>query len=307
VDAEDHLRERREVLRADSLIRSVLAVALALVTAGCAHRLVEEQLRIPVKVADARGRQVERPIVVTVFYEAGAPKPYPALVLNHGRSPKAEVRQDMGRAKYSAASAWFANFGFMVAVPTRVGYGVTGGDDVEDSGPCDRKTYPPVYQASAAQTLAVLDVLRQRTDVSKDRAVVAGQSFGGTTAITVAALNPAGVQAAINFAGGGGGNPETRPQNPCGQPLLKRLFAGYGRTARIPTLWIYSENDMYMGPTLPKEWFDAFKAAGGVGEYVLFPAHGADGHGLFTRAPEVWQPRVLEFLRSVGYRPLRTG
>jgi dienelactone hydrolase len=238
-----------------------------------------------------------------VFYDDASPKPYPVLVINHGRSAKASGRVAVGRARFSAASRWFTGLGFMVAVPTRVGYGVTGGEDVEDSGACYQKNYPPVYLAAAVQTRAVLDVLRQRTDVAKDRAVVIGQSFGGTTAITVASLNPDGVQAAIDFAGGGGGNPETRPQNPCSQADLQRLFANYGKTARIPTLWVYTENDMFFGPKLPKEWFAAFKASGGVGEYILFPANGDNGHRLFTRAPGVWQPRVLEFLRPLGYQP----
>ena len=66
-------------------------------------------------------------------------------------------------------------------------------------------------------------------------------------------------------------------------------------------LWIYTENDQYMGAKLPKVWFDAFKSEGGVGEYVLYPPNGEDGHSLFTRAPELWQPRVLEFLRANGY------
>jgi dienelactone hydrolase len=267
-------------------------------------RLVEEQIKVHVKVANNIGKEVEQDIVVTIFSDDTTAKPYPALVLNHGRSVTPEERAAYGRVKLSAVSRWLTRLGFMVAVPTRVGYGVTGGEDVEDTGTCNRKNYPPGYTASAVQTLKVLETLRSRPDVSKDRAVIIGQSFGGTTAITVAALNPPGIQATINFAGGGGGNPKTRPQDPCGATLLKKMFAGYGRTARIPSLWIYTENDMYFGPKHPKEWFDAFEAAGGTGEYTRFPAHGKNGHRLFYDAPEVWQPRVLEFLRAHGYPAL---
>jgi hypothetical protein len=32
-----------------------------------------------------------------------------------------------------------------------------------------------------------------------------------------------------------------------------------------------------------------------------YPPHGEDGHSLFTRFPEVWQPRVAEFLDTVGF------
>jgi hypothetical protein len=34
---------------------------------------------------------------------------------------------------------------------------------------------------------------------------------------------------------------------------------------------------------------------------TINPPNGDDGHGLFTRAPELWQPRLLEFLRANGY------
>jgi len=273
---------------------------------GADHaRLIEEEVPVPVTVANGRGKEVAQDIVVTVFYDNAAPKPYPLVVINHGRAATASGRAAMGRAKYSAVSRWFAELGFMVAVPTRVGYGVTGGEDVEDTGTCSRKKYEPGYAASAEQTLRVISVLRERDPVAKDRAVVVGQSFGGTTSITVAAENPPGVQAAINFAGGGGGDPKGRPQNPCSADLLKRMFANYGKTARIPTLWIYTENDQWMGHKLPAEWFTAFKGAGGGGEFVLYPPLGEDGHGLFSKAPAIWQPKVLEFLHANGYPGLR--
>ena len=279
--------------------------ALLVFSTALSARTVEEKRWIPSKVVNARGVEVARDIMVTFYYDDHAPQPYPALVLNHGRAVSSSERKALGRASYDPVSRWLAQRGFMVAVPTRIGYGVTGGEDVEDTGPCSKRNYPPGYAASAAQTLTVLEYMRARKEVAKDRAVIIGQSFGGTTAITVAAMNPPGVQATINFAGGGGGNPKTHPQMPCSQPQLKQLFADYGKTARIPTLWVYSENDMYMGPKLPRVWFDAFKAAGGKGEFALYPPLGSDGHGLFAKAPESWQPKVLEFLRANGYPNLK--
>lgn len=279
---------------------SILAVLVGYSTA-VESRLVVEKRWVPANVTDSSGNNVSQDIMVTIFHDDDAPMPYPTLVLNHGRSPHASDRAALGRAQYSAASRWLTQLGFMVAVPTRIGYGVSGGKDVEFTGDCGNKDYAPGYAASAAQTLAVLEYLRGRKGVAKDRAVIMGQSFGGTTAIAIAAMNPPGVQAVVNFAGGGGGNSKTRPQNPCGQSKLKKLFADYGKTAHIPTLWIYTENDLYMGPKLPKVWFDAFRSSGGTGEFVLYPPNGEDGHGLFTHAPEVWQPKVLEFLRANGY------
>ena len=268
-------------------------------------KLVEEVIKTPMAVQNSFGRESAREVVITVLVEYSTPQPLPIIVIAHGRAPDAAGRAALRRATYSANARWFAQMGFLVAVPTRIGYGVTGGDDPEDTGDCNRKNYPPGYDAAAKQMLKTLELMRLRSDTLKDRAIVVGQSVGGATAIAVAAQNPPGVQAAINFAGGGGGNPQTKPQDPCAPWALEQMFAGYGKTARLPTLWIYTENDMYFGPKLPRQWFDAFKATGGKGDYVLYPPLGKNGHGFFTLAPDVWRPRVLEFLKANGYPHLK--
>ena len=279
----------------------LVAATLALASAGAAARIVEEQADVPVKVTDGYGKVIEQAIRLTVFRDDAVAVPRPLVVINHGRAVEPQQRAALGRSRYQEASAWFVRQGFVVALPTRVGYGVSGGEDVEDSGACANKRYPPGYAAAAQETLAVIGFMRQRADVLPQRTVVLGQSYGGATAVAVAALNPPGVIAAINFAGGGGGNPETRPGSPCGPQLLERMFADYGGHARVPMLWVYAENDRFFGPTLPRRWFDAFRQAGGQGEFLQMPPVGADGHTLFASFPEQWQPAVASFLGRQGF------
>ena len=226
-----------------------------------------------------------------------------ARLSNHGRAAEPQVWAELGRVQLPAAADFLLRRGFIVAVPTRIGYGVTGGEDLENSGACDNKNYPPAFAAAAQQTVAVIDAMRQRPDTAKDQTVVVGQSFGGAAAVAVEALNPPGVQATINFAGGGGGNPRASPQRPCAPHLLEKMFKHFGRTARVPSLWIYTENDKTFGPQYPRDWFAAYVAAGGKAQWVQFAPHGADGHSLFTRFPQVWQPAVGVFLDAQGFKP----
>src|SRR5262249_29291271 len=159
--------------------------------------------------------------------------------LNHGRAPTSAGFAKVKVKDFDVVARWLARFGFIVAVPIRVGYGRTGGEDVENSGAsCKNRNFPPLHRAAAVETLAVLEAPRKRPDAARDRAVVMGQSFGGTVAITIASQMPPGIQGAVNFSGGGGGNPDTHPQQPCSEPALRRMFADYGRTARMPTLWL---------------------------------------------------------------------
>ena len=82
---------------------------------------------------------------------------------------------------------------------------------------------------------------------------------------------------------------------------MEKLYAGYGKTAKVPTLWLYSENDRYWGKRLPRQWFDAFVAAGGQGTFVQLPPYAKDGHASFTGNRAAWTPAFEEFLKKTGF------
>jgi pimeloyl-ACP methyl ester carboxylesterase len=72
----------------------------------------------------------------------------------------------------------------------------------------------------------------------------------------------------------------------------------FGRTARIPTLWIYAQNDVYFAPALSKRLGEAFRDAGGNVEYHLLPPVGENGHLLINSVPAaaLWGPIIANFL-----------
>jgi dienelactone hydrolase len=274
-----------------------LITGLALDPTAANAKILQDTIDLPVKVADAYGRTVDHSIKVAIFHDdVRAHAPF--LILNHGRAPRASQRAEMKIEAYFQNAHYFASRGFAVFIPTRVGYGTTGGPDMEDSGACRSKNYPPVYEVAARQSIAVIAYAKARPYVEPNRGLVVGQSFGGTTAIALAAKGVPGVMAAVNFAGGGGGNPETQPQRPCRADLMGALFASYGATAKIPTLWFYSENDQFWGPTIPHAWFKGFVDKGGNGKFVQLPPYKENGHPIFTGNPAAWKMPFEEFLAS---------
>lgn len=287
-----------------AIARILLAAALLLAARGAGAAIVEELVRVPVVVRHEILGEVRHELPVTVFRDDARPRA-PFVVLGHGRATSATANAALGQARYTANSRYLVSLGFAVFVPTRIGYGIAGGQDLEYSGECAAKRYAPGYDAAAQQTRAVVAYARGRPDIDPGRGLVMGQSYGGATAIAVAADPPEGVRAAVNFAGGGGGRPSTHPGQPCSPMAMERLFGGYGATARIPTLWLYAPNDRYMGERHPRAWFEAFLRAGGRGRFVALPEHGEDGHSSFTRNPGASRPAFEAFLREAGLEPGR--
>jgi len=133
----------------------VALLLLALASAGAA-RTVEESLELPVTATNMYGKTVSQPIKLTVFRDDERPRA-PFLVLNHGRPAKAADFEKMGRVRYPDNAKYFVAQGFAVFVPTRLGYGESGGEDMEYTGGCTAKNYPPAFEAAAQQVLKVIE------------------------------------------------------------------------------------------------------------------------------------------------------
>jgi dienelactone hydrolase len=279
--------------------------ALILSATAAAHAaVVEEVVQLPVSIKDAAGGERRYDMTLTVFRDDARDKS-PFLILNHGRAGTAAARARLGRARYRANSGYFVDRGFAVFVPTRLGYGVSGGPDLEDSGPCERRDFAPGFEAAADQSAAVIDYAKAQAFVDPNRGLLVGQSYGGATTLAIMARNIEGILGGINFAGGSGGRPERRPGDPCSPAELGRVLAGYGASIRRPTLWLYAQNDLYWGPSQPRRWFEGFRAAGGAGAFVRLPAYGSDGHASFVAHPSAWRPHVEGFMSSLGLSAAR--
>ncbi|WP_442781479.1 alpha/beta hydrolase family protein [Collimonas fungivorans] len=258
----------------------------------------ETVTKLPVTVKNLYGRSYTGEVIVTRFKPTG-PGPFPIVIINHGRGSD---RTTPGRFRYTQQARFFTERGFAVFVPTRLGYGDTGVEpDPEDSGGCRDKDYAPMAEAASNEVLAVLAYAKQQPYVNPERVLLVGQSVGGYTATATAAKMPQGLVAAINFAGGSGGDPETHPGVPCQGAKLESMYAQFGKTAKVPMLWIYTENDLYFGPQYSQAWYAAFNKAGGQAEFKLLPPFAKNGHMLFVSGLNIWQPLVAEFLGRNGF------
>lgn len=291
--------------------QGLLAAVLACVAAWAAAQTVpaaepmaldlhEEILRLQVTVKDLYGREETRQIPLTTFRPSGD-GPFPLVVMSHGRAVT-DRRAQQGRQRFSVLARYLVSKGFAVFVPTRVGYGETYGDfDPENSGNCEQMRPQAAAQAAADQVLATVQHAKTLPWVDASRWVAMGQSVGGLTTLAVASRNPPGLVAAVNFAGGIGGNPSTRAGNPCGPTVLERLWRGQAATAKLPVLWLYWANDMYWGADWPRRWAGAWTEGGGTVQFHQLPAVGADGHDGLNADMDRWVPLVEAYLSTAGY------
>jgi dienelactone hydrolase len=298
-------------------MRAVAAVSVCLLrldpcmaqTAGerVAADLREEVHRIEVTVQDMYGRQETASIALTSYRPPGE-GPFTPVIVSHGRGTLAQ-RAVQGRQRFELLARYLVAKGFAVFVPTRLGYGDTFalGFDPEESGPCRAKRWEPMATAASEQALTALAFARGLPWVDGGRWVALGQSVGGMASLAIVARQPPGLAAAINFAGGSGGDPEHRPGEPCGADDLSRLWraqAAKSVRAGVPTLWIYWTHDRFWGEEIPRRWAEAWREGGGrVAFHQLSPwaSEPVDGHLGVGLDLDRWVPLVEAFLAEVGF------
>jgi dienelactone hydrolase len=239
----------------------------------------------------------------TVFRPPGR-GPFPLVIINHGSAEYSEFRENYVTPAFEAASSWFVQHGYAVAVPQRPGHGETGGAYLEGSGGCEDADFQRAGLASAASIRAAVDYMTAQSFISRSRVVLVGHSAGAWGSLALASRSMGIASAVINFAGGLGGHSYGVARRNCSPDRLVATAAEFGRTTRIPTLWIYAENDTFFEPGLARRMAEAFRRAGAPVEYYSLPAFGEEGHYLFhsPSAVPIWAPLVERFIAKLGVK-----
>ncbi len=300
-------------------MRTTLTLCLLLTTLSTAHAqptaedaptpvalaadIFEAVTKLPVTVKDMFGKPIDGQMVLTHFKPPGD-GPFPAVIMNHGRD--SNQRANPARYRYSDVARYWLRRGVAVFVTTRLGYGDSGMEqDPEFTGPCDAKQYDAAAAVTNVQTLATVDFAIKQPWVNPNKIILMGQSMGGfATVVAMGAKHPS-VIAGINFAGGSGGDAVNRKANPCGYHRVATTFekAAKANGGSTPMLWLYSENDNYWGPDIPRKWHAAYTGAGGKAEFAAFGPVSTDGHSLLAKGMPLWRPVLDQFITTLGIAP----
>lgn len=266
----------------------LLFFSLALTLPAAAQGIFREEIRVPMAEAGERGLQA-------LFVRPDAPGRYPLVVFSHGAPRNAAERRKMSPYGSYPVALEFVRRGYAVAIVMRRGYGTSGGNYIEGVA-CDSDgNFTRSGLLAAADIRAAIDFVSKRADVDPNVVIAAGESAGGFSSLALSSLAPQGLKAVISFAGGRG---STGPFQICQQGKLEQAFANYGKTSRVPTLWIYAENDTFFEPKVAQAFYRAFTGTGGIAEFIAHPRHGEDGHNFIYRGIDLWAAYLDDFLRK---------
>jgi len=275
-----------------SVCVAFIAAFLAGIASASAQALVEESTFLTVQI-DGRPFKLEAMIVKP----AGVTGRLPIALITHGRNSSAAENANKRASDQLPQARDFAHRGWLAVVIVRRGFGLSEGR--EPAGvDCVRQDFRANFERNADDLAAALAVIARRPDADPRRVIAAGVSAGGAAVLALAARQPPGLVGVINVSGG---LQLSRGGIPCGfEPGLIAAFSSFGARTRVPSLWLYAENDRLFSPILVRTLHDTYARAGGNAELTMFPPIATDGHqlwGLFEGRKQ-WLPAVDEFLAA---------
>jgi pimeloyl-ACP methyl ester carboxylesterase len=158
---------------------------------------------------------------------------------------------------------------------------------------CQKEQSLAGAQRALADIEAAIKALRQRADVTADKMLMAGLSRGGALALAYAGRHPDDVLGAINFVGGWMGE-VCKTAKQINQSLMNQ-------GAKFPrlSLWLYGRDDAFFTIQHSRENFDAFRNAGGKGEFHEMSVAGDNNGHWVLSVPTLWSSVVDNYLNGL--------
>ena len=262
---------------------------------GLLPGLISGPLLLPVRIS---GKDVTLDSYVV---RPDRPGRFPLVIMTHGTPggwDDAFFRNIARRAPtaFNTPAVALAQRGYATLSVMRRGFGRSGGSYSEELlKPCD---YLAAARVAADDIVVAMAAARREPWVDPDHILLLGHSTGGLAMLAVAERNPAGVMGILNFDGGF--HAMAKPGEACGPERLVGTVVALGRTARVPALWLYAENDQSYSPELARQMFAAYTAGGAPARLQVLPPFGSDGHDLILgAASDTWLPVVEPFLAEL--------
>ncbi len=227
----------------------------------------------------------------TTVYKPPGPGPFPLVVINHGKAPGAPGLQP--RYTPGWAARYFVERGYVVFVPMRTGFSKSTGGYV--GGGCNVESNGLIQAEDVAATVAYAHTLSY---VERTQTLIVGQSHGGWTTLAYGAAKPdPSVKGLVNFAGG------LRQPDCIGWQLnLAKAAANYAQDTKIPSLWLYGDNDSFFTKEVYSRMFAYYNKVNPQAQLVAFGEFGQDSHSLFAvkDGRAIWQPHLEKFMTLIG-------
>lgn len=223
----------------------------------------------------------------------------PLVIINHGTD--VSTSRAVSVPVFYWLSRWFVERGWVVVLPQRRGHGATGGELVEARDSCSRPDHYAAGHTAADDIEAAANFMTQQPFVEAKSVVAVGVSSGGWATLALGTRESSPLRAVVNFAGGRGAYAWGKPYEICDPVQLAAAAGSFGAESRVPSLWIYAENDSYFPPHIAKAMAAAYMAAGGNARFHLLPRYGREGHGLVDDREgwSHWSSQLSSFLDTV--------
>jgi dienelactone hydrolase len=244
--------------------------------------LNEKIFRVPVQSSPPVSLEV------TVYMPAWG-GPFPIALVNHGAS---HDPIDAPRVGDQFIPWYFLSRGYAVAMPMMRGYARSDGAPVPHG--CD---VLGIGADAAKDIRKVLDYVKELPGVDATRIVVAGKSMGGWNTLVFGAQNPPDVKGLLNFAGG-------VKESDCSKPDESLISAAgvLGAHTRLPSIWLYGDNDQTFSSATWRGMYSRYTASGGHAQLVDYGAFQQDAHAMTASGAglPLWVAKADAFLVSIG-------
>jgi dienelactone hydrolase len=223
---------------------------------------------------------------------ADSPGRLPIALIAHGKPGNLQGMLDDHAKNFVEIARDLASRGWLAVAVIRRGFGQSDGP-MPSPVTCQSTSFIPRFTADADELEATLNFIAGRPDADPSRMIAIGVSAGGAAVMALSARNPTNLRAVINVSGG------LRMENCPKEQALVQVFKDFGAKSRVPTLWMYAQNDNSFGPELVGRMRDAFLDGGGDVKFVMFDPIGKDGHTLFSSGAGRfrWLQQMDGFLR----------